>query len=80
MKTAIALCVAVLLVASLSFAQTLTTGEISGLVTDQSGAIVNKAAVTVINKDTGTQRDTKTNTDGYYRAPLLLPGRYTVTV
>ena len=80
MKTAIALCVAVLLVASFSFAQSLTTGEISGLVTDQSGAIVNKAAVTVVNKDTGTQRDTKTNTDGYYRAPLLLPGRYTVTV
>jgi hypothetical protein len=61
-------------------AQTNTSGEISGLVTDASGAIVRHAAVTVLNKDNGTQRSTSTNSDGYYRVPLLPPGTYTVTV
>lgn len=61
-------------------AQTNTSGEISGLVTDASGAILNHAAVTVLNKDNGTQRSTSTNSDGYYRVPLLPPGAYTVTV
>ena len=61
-------------------AQTNTSGEISGLVTDASGAILTRAAVTVLNKDNGTQRSTSTNSDGYYRVPLLPPGAYTVTV
>jgi hypothetical protein len=80
MKTTIALSVVCLFLISLSFSQTNTTGEISGLVTDQSSAVISRADVTIVNKDTGTQRSTNTNAEGYYRAPLLPPGNYSVTV
>ena len=62
------------------FAQTNTSGEIAGLVTDATGAVLNHASVTVLNKDNGTQRSTTTSSDGFYRVPLLPPGTYTVTV
>jgi hypothetical protein len=62
------------------FAQTNTSGEIAGLVTDATGALLSHASVTVLNKDNGTQRSTTTSSDGFYRVPLLPPGTYTVTV
>ncbi len=60
--------------------QTLTTGQISGTVTDPSGAVVPKAQVTVLNSSTGIKRTTESNSDGYYLAPLLDPGTYVVTI
>lgn len=80
MKTVIALCIVPLMLALGLFAQTNTSGEISGLVTDSTGAVVGRAAVTVLNKDNGTQRSTTSNSDGYYRVPLLPPGEYMVSV
>src|SRR5512139_2650655 len=57
-----------------------TTAEITGKVTDASGASVPGAAITVLNVDTGTKRDTSSNEAGIYSAPALQPGNYRVTV
>ena len=61
-------------------AQSLISGDIVGSVTDQSGAIVPNASITVTSKATGTVQTTKTNSNGSYRVPLLKPGDYTVVV
>ena len=60
-------------------AQSLVTGDITGTVTDSSGAIVPKATVTIKSADTGTSQATTTNASGYYHFSLLKPGNYTVT-
>jgi len=57
-----------------------TRGNISGTVTDSQGAAVSGATVTVANTGTGTSTRLTTNSSGYYEAPLLLPGSYSVTV
>ncbi|MBV8672878.1 MAG: carboxypeptidase regulatory-like domain-containing protein, partial [Acidobacteriaceae bacterium] len=55
-------------------AQSLISGDIVGTVTDQSGAIVSGASVTVTSKATGAVQTTTTNSSGSYRVPLLKPG------
>src|ERR1043166_4818371 len=57
-----------------------TSGEISGLVTDSSGAVLSGANVTVINKATGAQRHAISNGEGLYSFPSLLPGVYELRV
>jgi hypothetical protein len=57
-----------------------TSGEITGLVTDQSGAAVSGATVTVTNKATGAMRKAATNSEGLYAFPALLPGLYGLKV
>jgi hypothetical protein len=59
--------------------QSLTSGDITGLVTDPSGAIVPNAKVTLKNNQTGAANATTTNAQGTYRFSLLNPGSYTVT-
>ncbi|MBI4910448.1 MAG: carboxypeptidase regulatory-like domain-containing protein [Acidobacteria bacterium] len=56
-----------------------TRGTISGTVADSQGAMIAAASVTVTNTGTGTVTMLVTNTSGYYEAPLLLPGTYSVT-
>jgi carboxypeptidase family protein/TonB-dependent receptor-like protein len=65
------------LAATCAFGQ---TAQVSGVVTDSSGARVSNANVTVLNKDTGISRTTDSNSDGYYTVPLLRPGSYMITV
>ena len=48
-------------------AQTLTTGDIAGVVTDSSGGVVPNATVTVKNLDTGESRTAETGPTGEYR-------------
>lgn len=55
-------------------------GTILGNVTDQTGATVGSAKVTIRNTETGQTRETLTTEDGSYRAPELSLGTYTVTV
>jgi len=62
----------------IGFAQ--TSGEISGLVTDPSGAAVTGASVTVTNKATQATRNVTTNSEGLYSFPSLLPGVYVLRV
>jgi len=61
-----------------SFAQSLTSGDVSGTVTDPSGAAVPNATVTLKNRDTGASQTTTTNATGAYRFHLLNPGDYNV--
>src|SRR5579862_1153949 len=61
-------------------AQSLTTGDIAGTVTDPSGAVVANATVNLKGVDTGAAQSVKTTTNGDYRFRLLPPGRYRVTV
>lgn len=60
-------------------AQSITTGDITGIVTDPSGAVVPNASVQLKNTDTGAAQQRTTNTQGVYRFQLLGPGNYTVT-
>lgn len=57
-----------------------TSGGITGLVTDQSGAAVSGATVTVTNTATGATRRATTNGEGLYAFPSLLPGVYDLKV
>ena len=52
----------------------------SGNVTDQSGAAINKAAITVTNEATGVETRTEANEVGSYSINALNPGLYSVTV
>ena len=54
-------------------------GSITGFVKDPSGAVVPRAAVTVRNESTGTERKTITNESGYYIVTNIPPGYYTVS-
>ncbi len=53
---------------------------IQGTVTDNAGAIVADANVTLTNKETNQTQQTKTSDGGFYRFSGLAPGLYTVTV
>src|SRR5947209_5425482 len=57
-----------------------TTASIKGTVTDQSGAAVSSAKVTVKNVAQGFERTAQTNESGEYEVPALPPGTYTVEV
>ncbi len=56
-----------------------TRGNISGTVTDAQDALIAGAAVVVTNTGTGTAVRLTTNASGYYEAPLLLPGNYSIS-
>ena len=55
-----------------------TFGEITGVVTDPSGAVVANATVTVTNPETNLTRRVSTNAAGNYNIPALLPGSYNI--
>src|SRR5215472_1805877 len=63
-----------------SVTQTTLTGEISGIVTDSSGAFVPRAAVTIKNDATGDSEMAHTDAQGQFSFALLKPGAYIVTV
>src|SRR5260370_1474199 len=60
-------------------AQSTLNQQISGQVTDASGAVLPNAAITVTNQDTGMVRNTRTNGDGFYVVPDLPTGKYRVS-
>src|ERR1044071_579496 len=60
-------------------AQTSTVGNISGYVRDPQGAAVSKAEVTITEERTGASRTVMSDEDGFYSAPSLAVGRYSVS-
>ena len=64
-----------LLAAALMSAQTATTGQITGVVKDASGAVVSGAKVTVAGSD-GVQREASSDAAGHYAFSLVPPGTY----
>ena len=80
MWTRILLAVVVLTLCVGAFAQG-GTSELTGLVTDQTGAVVSGAAVKLTNSATGEVRTTTTTAAGTYRFPALqVVGTYTLEV
>jgi hypothetical protein len=61
-------------------AQTSTQGSIAGTVVDPSGSAVNGAAVVIHNVGTNAEITLTTDGNGFYKAPLLEPGTYKVSV
>ena len=57
-----------------------TTGKITGVVTDVSGAVVANATVTANSPALFAKRSTASNADGSYLLDLLPPGEYQVTI
>ena len=55
-------------------------GSLVGNVSDDTGAAVPGATVTIRNKGTGGSRDATTDTTGAYRFDTVQPGTYSVTV
>jgi hypothetical protein len=54
--------------------------SISGRVADPSGAVIQKADVTLKNLDTGVVLATQTNNEGVYNLPSVKPGNYVMHV
>ena len=55
-------------------------GSVAGTATDQSGAVVPKATVTLTNVETGQAREATTDDAGYYAIPNVLQGTYDLSV
>ena len=55
-------------------------GTITGTVTDQQGAAVPNANITIVEDATGLSYQVQSNANGEYIRPLLKPGTYTITV
>ena len=55
------------------------TGTITGTVSDQSGAVIPNAVVTIVEIQTGLKHETPTNSSGAYTVPQLPVGIYDVS-
>jgi len=69
---------AILMLTTPAGAQSL--GTVIGTVSDQTGALVPKANVTLHNEGTGENRETVTNDSGYFSFASVTPGTYSVKV
>jgi hypothetical protein len=77
----LALCCALLFVATTAvLAQSTTQGAIGGTVFDPTNAAIVNATVTIHNDATNAEQTLTSDSSGYFKAPLLEPGTYTVTV
>lgn len=63
-----------------AFAQSSTTGLITGMVTDPSGAVVAHTEVTLRSADSGSTRRVSTDSNGRYQIAYTAPGDYTLSV
>src|SRR5260370_23883700 len=61
-------------------AQSVTSGDIVGLVADPSGAVIPNAQVTLKSDEKGNTQVQSTSDRGTYRFSLLAPGSYSVSV
>jgi outer membrane receptor protein involved in Fe transport len=61
-------------------AQSTTQGSIAGSVLDSSEAVVPGATVNIVNAATGFTINLVADSSGFFKAPLLEPGRYVVTI
>ncbi len=66
------------LASGMAFGQ--ATGQLSGLVTDQTGALLPGVDVTLTQADTGAVRSAITNETGAYAFPALQPAVYVLEV
>ena len=74
------LCIAMLLASCTAARAQSATGQFNGHVTDQNGAVVPGATVTLQDVGTSLNRNTQTNGEGLYQFPLVQPGVYKISV
>ncbi len=60
-------------------AQSTGSGDIRGVVTDSTGALMPDVTVTIVNNDTGVTKVLTTNHDGLYDTAAIVIGNYSVT-
>ena len=60
-------------------AQSSTAGNITGTVRDPQGAALPNVEVTIVDEKTGASRTVKTNEDGFFSAPSLTAGTYSIS-
>jgi len=60
-------------------AQTITTGDVSGVVRDSTGAVIPAATVKLNSTESGESRTVTTNGQGAYHFTLLKPGTYLIS-
>ena len=63
----------------LRFGQSTNSGDINGTVTDNTGAAVPGATVTVLNVETGVSKTYVTNDSGVYDTGSIVAGTYKLT-
>lgn len=73
------LCTAILLAIPMSALAQRTTGDLRGVITDQSGAVLPGVTVTLRGQNVPGVPSTVTNESGVYRFPNLPPGVYDIT-
>src|SRR5215471_14281171 len=78
--TVLASLVAILFSAVLMSAQGVGTGSIQGLITDQTGAVLAGARVTITSKATGGVILVTTSSTGIFSSGPIQPGDYTLRV
>ena len=61
-------------------AQTTSSGALTGVITDQTNAVVPDAQIEIKEIARGTTRSTKTDREGLYQFFFLAPSRYTLSV
>lgn len=70
----------IVLLGTLSLQGSIDRGTIQGTITDEHGALIPGAQVMVKNTETNVEIKLKTNSAGFYLAPELVPGTYSVRV
>ncbi len=73
------LAVAALMSGAVGFAQSTNSGDITGTVTDATGAVIPGVAVTVKDEDKGVTHTYMTNGAGVYDTNSIVPDHYLVT-
>src|ERR1035438_7650475 len=66
--------------AAVSWGQSITAGDVTGIVTDPSGGAVPNASVTLTSDSTNASRKATTSADGSYRFAFVPPGAYKIAV
>ena len=78
-RNTVLLCALAAANASSGRAQSTTQGAISGTVFDASDAVVAKATIIIHNNGTNAEQTLTSDGAGFFKAPQLEPGTYTVT-
>lgn len=69
---------AIAIIFALSALAQSNTGSITGIITDQNGAVVPNATVTVTNQGTNEKRTVQADSEGRYDVPSLSTGTYSI--
>ncbi len=80
MKTLLSIISIVLLLAGVQLLAQTETGQVTGTITDPSGAAVANARINLTSTGTGVARTVTSSGDGGFNITNLLPGEYMISV